>query len=172
RVLFRSLTRLFRAYVEQARVLLLLHVRAVQARELLLPLRAPRVVLLQRLLQRGVGVDAVGVDLQAGLLAREALLLARQPQLLAQTVQKVRGIGAIDDAEVRVELQVRRVVAQQAVADGMKGTRPAQALGDAVADAAQGFVERLARDFLRAAAHLGGRAAREGQHQDTGRIHA
>src|SRR5256886_9601030 len=47
-----------------------------------------------------------------------------------------------------------------------------QALGDAVADAAQGFVERLARDFLRAAAHLGGRAARESQHHDTGRIHA
>src|SRR2546430_11568936 len=47
-----------------------------------------------------------------------------------------------------------------------------QALGDAVADAAQGFVERLARDFLRPAAHLGGRAARESQHHDAGRIHA
>src|SRR5882724_3325529 len=58
------------------------------------------------------------------------------------------------------------------VADGMKGTRPAQALGDAVADAAQRFVECLARDFLRAAAHFSGRAARESQHQDTGRIHA
>ena len=158
--------------VEQARVLLLLHVSPIQPRELLLPLRAPRVVLLQRLVERCVGVDAVGVDLQAGLLAREALLLGCQPQLLAQTVHEVRGIGAIDDAEVRIELQVRRVVPQQTVADGMKGTRPAEALGDAVADSAQGFVERLARDFLRAAAHFSGRAARESQHQDTGRIHA
>src|SRR2546430_11551041 len=64
------------------------------------------------------------------------------------------------------------ILPQQTVADGMKGTRPAQALGDAVADAAQGFVERLARDFLRAAAHLGGRAARESQHHDKiGRAH-
>ena len=35
-----------------------------------------------------------------------------------------------------------------------------------------GVIERLARDLVRAAAHLGGGAAREGQHQDARRVDA
>ncbi len=45
--------------IEQTRVLLLLHIGAEQIGELRLPLRAPGEVVLERLLQRGAGVDAV-----------------------------------------------------------------------------------------------------------------
>src|SRR5256886_10346747 len=47
------------------------------------------------------------------------------------------------------------ILPQQAVADGMKGTRPAQALGDAVADAAQGLDRKRVVEGKRV--DLGGR---------------
>ena len=72
----------------------------------------------------------------------------------------------------RIELQVPRVVAQQAVADRMEGAGPREPLRNRVADAAERLVERLLHDVVRAAAHLGGRAAREGQHEDARRIDA
>ena len=103
--------------VEERGVLLLLHVTAVQPGELIVPLRAPRKVLLEGFLERRAGVHAVRVDRKAGVLARKTLLGGRKSELLAQRVHEVRGIRAVDHAEVRIKLQVRGVVAQQAVAD-------------------------------------------------------
>ncbi len=57
--------------IENRRALLLLDVGPIQARQIRFPLRAPGILLLQRFLQRPLGIDAIGIDLQAGFLARE-----------------------------------------------------------------------------------------------------
>ena len=56
------------------------------------------------------------------------------------------GVAAVEHAELRIELQLPGVVTQQAVADGMERARPAQALQDALADPAEGLVERRLGD--------------------------
>ena len=157
--------------VEQVAALLLLHVCPIQPRQIRFPLRTPRILLLEGVLQRRARVHPVRVDLQTGVLARETLLLGREPQLLAQTVHQIRRVGAVQHAELRIELQVRRVVAQQPVADGVERARPAHALRDGLADTPERFVERFPGDLEGAAAHFGGRAARKGKHQNPRRVH-
>jgi hypothetical protein len=63
-------------------------------------------------------------------------------------------------------------MAQQAVADRVERARPGQALRDGLRLAAELVVERLAHDLVGAALHLGGRAARERQHEHARGIHA
>ena len=72
------------------------------------------------------------------------------------------------DREGRVESDLRRVFAQQARADGMKGAGP----GERVAPAAGVAALEICRDPLDAARHLGCRAARKGQQHNAPRIGA
>ncbi len=114
----------------------------------------------------------MGIDREAGVLAREPLLLRGQAELLADAVEQVRGVAAIDDRELRIELQMRRVVAQQAIADRVERAGPLQALRDDLALAAEHVAQGLAHDVHGTAAHLERCAAREGQQQDALRIDA
>ena len=63
-------------------------------------------------------------------------------------------IAAIDDRESGIEAQLRRIVAQQPVAQRMEGARPGQPLRDGLRLAAERVVERLAQDLQCPAAHL------------------
>src|SRR5690242_9738182 len=110
--------------------------------------------------------------MQAGLLARKSLRQLREPELLANTVHEIRGIAAIDDAELRIEAEMRGVVSQQPVADRVEGARPTEALRDARCSPAGILVERLAGDLVRPTPHLRRRTPRECQHQNTRRIDA
>ncbi len=76
--------------IQHVVALFLLDVAAVEAAEVAFPLRAPGVLLFQRLFQRALGVHAVGVDLHAGFLAGETLLLGRESEFLANAVHDVR----------------------------------------------------------------------------------
>src|SRR5262249_16445760 len=109
--------------VEEVVALFLSYIAPEQTGEVTLPLQAPRKLLLQRLFQRALGVYREGINLETRFLPRKTLLLARETQLLAQSVEEIGRVGPVDHTELRVELQVPRVVTQQAVAYGVKGSR-------------------------------------------------
>src|SRR5690606_8449818 len=69
-------------------------------------------------------------DAEAGLLAGESASLRREPLLMADLVEQVGGIAAIEDAEAGIEPDARGMLAQQARADCVKGAGPGQAEGD------------------------------------------
>src|ERR1043165_521037 len=100
-------------------------------------MRAPGVLALERFFQRLLRVDAIRVDAEAGVLAREALALARETHLRAHRVEQVGGVAAIDDAERGIETHVFCVVAQEPVADGMERARPGETLRQLLGLAAQ-----------------------------------
>ncbi len=158
--------------VEQRELLLALDVVAEDLRQLLGPAGAPGELRLERLLQRTLRVDAVRIDAEADILAREALVELRETELLADRIDEVGGVATIEDREVRVEVQVPGVVAQQPRADRMEGAGPLHALQHRLADAGDRLVQRLLDDVARAAAHLERGTARERQHQDPARIDA
>ena len=155
--------------VEQLLCVLDLDVAAEELCQLVAPVAAPGEHFLQRARQRLAAVDAVRVDREARVLARKALLLLREAELLAQKIQQVGGVAAVEHRERRLEADHLRVLAQQAVADRMVCAGPEQASGGA----AQVGVcvglrpQRLRGDALRPAQHLLGGAAREGQQQDS-----
>ncbi len=148
-----------------------LHVGAVQRREFLLPVEAPRVGDLERLAQRALRVDAMGVDAEAGVLAREAPLGLRQAEPMPLDVHQVRRVAAIEHAERRVEPEPVRVLAYQPVADRVEraGPRQSQARDHG---AAAGRGRGLGHDALRTPRHLLRRAPRERQQQQAFRRHA
>ena len=135
-------------------------------------MRAPGVLAFQRFLERLLRVDPVRVDAQAGVLAREALALARKTHLGANGVEQIGGVAAIDHGESGIQPHVLGVVPQQAVTNGMEGACPDEPLRQRAGLAAQLVVEGIAHDFIRAALHLDGGAARESEHQDARRIDA
>ena len=111
-------------------------------------------------------------------MSRQSIHTERAPQAIGPYSQAVRagdtvylsGQVPFDPATMQlvsgdIEVQVRRIVPQQAVADGMEGAGPAQSLLDCLADTAQGFVECLPGDVVSATPHFGRRAARECQQQ-------
>ena len=75
--------------VEQRVVLLALDVAAKQAPELLFPVLAPGELLLERVAQALLGIDAPGVDGKTGVFAREALLLGGEPELSADLIEQI-----------------------------------------------------------------------------------
>ena len=107
--------------VERGIRLLAIHEFTKQAAQLFHPILAPRKALTQDLLERAPAIHAVGIDREAGVLSREAALLRREAALVAQKVDEVGGIAAIQNAEIRRDAERLRVFAQHAVRDGMKG---------------------------------------------------
>ncbi len=158
--------------VEDVAKLLALDVPAIELGEVRLPLHAPRILQLEGFLERPLGIHAVGVDLHAGFLPRETLLLGRKAQLRTNRIHDVRGVAAIYHGELRIELQVLRVMSQKPVADGVERAGPGQPLRDGVTHAAERFVERHLDDFMGTTAHLGCGTAREREHQDARRVYA
>ena len=158
--------------VEQAVALLALHVGAAQLGQVLLPVQAPVELLLERVVQALLRIDAPRIDRQAGVLARKALVLLGVAQFLAQVVEEVSRIASVDDGEAGFEVHLPTVMAQQAVADRVKGAGPDQPLQHGLGAVAQRVIERLAQDVVRAPPHLGRRPARKGQQQDARGIHA
>ena len=73
----------------------------------------------------------MGIDREARVLARKALLFLREPELLAQEVQQVRGVAAVEHRERRLEPDDLRVLAQQPVADRVirAGPEPPRRVG-------------------------------------------
>ena len=72
------------------------------------------------------------------------------------------------DRETRIEPQRARVLTKEARADPMECAGPFKAFDQAT----RAFAQHLARDALDPTRHLGGGAAREGQHQDAARVSA
>ena len=150
-----------------------LDVGAAERGELLFPVQAPRVRRLQRVPQRPLRVDAMRVDAEARVLAREALHRLREAEPVTHDVHQVRGVAAVEHAEAGIETEPRRVFADQAVADRVEraGPRQAQVVGDAGRRIRLGR-ERLGHDFLRASGHFERGAAREREQQHALRRHA
>ena len=71
-------------------------------------------------------VDAVRIDREARVLAREALVLRGEPELLAREIEQIRGVAAVHHAECRLEPDLRGVAAQQPVGDRMERPGPRQ----------------------------------------------
>jgi hypothetical protein len=115
--------------VEQLLRMLDLDIAAEQLRQLVAPVAAPGKHLIERLRQRLPAVDPVRVDREAGVLARKALLLFSQAELLAQEVQQVRRVAAVEHGERRLQPHHVRVLAQQPVADRVVGAGPELAGG-------------------------------------------
>jgi hypothetical protein len=90
------------------------------------PLETPGILVAQRPFERALGVEAMRVDGEARVLAREALVLRGKPELLAHYVEQVARIAAIEDGEAGIQAEVVRVLAQQSIGDGMKGPGPAK----------------------------------------------
>ena len=104
-----------------------------------------------------LGVHAVRIDREAGVLARKALLGFGEPALVAHHVHEVGRVAAVEHAEALVEPErlgrcrrIRRLAIEWKVPD--QGSRTSFCTS--------------ADDALRAARHLERRAAREGQQQD------
>jgi len=105
---------------------LALHVGTEQARELVLPFRAPRKRRRERLGQRTLRIDPVRIDRKTGVLARKTLLGAGEVQLVAQQIHQVGGVAAIHHREVRIQPHARGMPADQTVRDRMERARPRQ----------------------------------------------
>ena len=113
--------------VEQLLRVLDLDVAAEQLRQLVAPIAAPGKHFFERARERLAAVDAVGIDREARVLAREALLFLREAELLAQEVQQIRGVAAVEHGERRLQPDDLRVLAQQPVADRVERAGPEQA---------------------------------------------
>ena len=109
--------------VEQLLRVLDLDVAAEQLRQLVRPLAAPGKRFFERARERLAAVDAVRVDREARVLARKALLLLREAQLLAQQIEQIRRVAAVEHRERRLEPDDLRVLAQQPIADRMDTCR-------------------------------------------------
>ena len=112
------------------------------------------------------------IDRKAGVAAREALLLGVEAQLLADGVHQIGAVAAVDHGELRIELQVARIVAQQPVGHRMEGAGPGQALRQDLIEPPRGsFMACLTMSRARRRISWAARRA-EGQHQDPGRVDA
>ncbi len=158
--------------IEQAAFLLALDVPAIQLAQLGFPAGAPWILLLQGVFQGLLRVDAIRVDLQAGFLFGETLILRGEPLFLADRVDQVGAVAAIEHGELRIQLQMPRIVAQQPIADRMECSGPSQPLLDRLGSSTQDVVQRLFGYLLGTAAHFGGGAASERQHQDAAGVDA
>ncbi len=112
------------------------------------------------------------IDGEAGVASREAPLLGVEAQLLADNVHQIRAVAPVDHRELRIELQMRRVMPQEPVCHGVKSAGPGQPLRQHLAESAQRFIHGLLDDVAGTAAHFLRSAPAEGQHQDARRIHA
>ena len=110
--------------VEHMLLLFGVHVGTEQAFQRTLPFGAPGVDVKQEFSQWPLAVDGARVNGQAGGLLRKALVRLRQAQFLAHQVHQVFGVSAVDDGECWRQADARRVVAQQARADGVEGPGP------------------------------------------------
>ena len=123
------------------------------------PFHVPGERLLQAVTEWFLGIDHTRIDGQASGLARETLLGLRQTKLVAEPIEQVGRVLAVEHGERRIETNGRSVQAQEPVGDGMEGAGPGQAAGCAVPR------PRLAEEQLRPADHLRRRPACEGQEQ-------
>jgi hypothetical protein len=148
--------------------LLGLGVGAEQPVQVGLPFGAPRVVGGQHLGQRLCAVERARQDGHAGARQREAALAVVQVEPGAHLGQQFLGVAAVDDAEVRRQAELGRMVAQQPGGHAVEGARPGQ-LGRRQA-AAQ--AQRLVQQPAGAAFQFGRRTARERHQQDAARVGA
>ena len=107
--------------VQHVLLLLGFDIGAEQLLQLVLPLAAPGVGVLQHLVERVAGVEHARVDAQAGALERKAVLGLRQADLVAHHAHQVFGIAAVVDGEGLLQADARRVLAQQPRADAVEG---------------------------------------------------
>ena len=148
--------------VEHALRLLFGHVGAEQRLQLGRPAGAPRIALLQHLLQRLLAVDHARVDRQAGALERKARVGLRQTLLVAQQAEQVFAVAAVGNGEGRVQADARRVVAQQPRADAVEGAGPGQGGRRLRGAEAQRLVQHAAARAAAATAPRGARSSAAG----------
>ena len=157
--------------VQQLLRLLGVDIGAKQLRELVAPLIAPWVVGRQRIRERAARVHPMGVDGEAGVLARKAFRLLGVAQFLAFDVDEVGCITAINHRETGIKAQHLRVFAQQPVADGMKCAGPQHACRIRMKCAAAlgvfcCFLKRRLGDALGTLQHFLRGPAREGEQRN------
>jgi hypothetical protein len=97
-----------------------------QPTKLVRPIGTPGKTLGERLLEREPGIDRVGVDRQASVLAGEAGSRSGQAELHAYKVEEIRRIGPVENGEGHVEPDRKGVEPQKTAADRMKCSRPRQ----------------------------------------------
>ena len=114
------------------------------------------------LLDRHLGVDAARIDREAGAFGGEAALGFRKTLLMPDQVHEVGGVLAVVDRERRVEADLLGIFAQQAGADAVIGSRPAQRVRHHPGIVAH----HLAGDALDPSRHLGRGAAGKRHQQD------
>jgi hypothetical protein len=97
--------------VEHVLLLLGFDVGAEQLLEFALPLRAPRVDVLQHAIERLAGVDHARINPQAGAFERKPVLGFRKADVVPHHAHQVLGVAAVVDGERFVKSDARRVLA-------------------------------------------------------------
>ena len=92
----------------------------------LLPFEAPGEGGLEAGAQGRLGVHRARVDREAGPLARKAPVGTRESLVVAEAIEEIGGVLAIEQRERGVQPRLRRVVAEEAVRDRVEGARPGQ----------------------------------------------
>ena len=113
--------------IEHVLLLLGLDIGGEQFLQLGRPAGAPGKRCAEHLLDRGLGVDAAGVDRKARALGRKPALGLGESLLVPDQVHQVGGILAVVDRELGIEADLVGVVAQQPRADAVEGAGPGQA---------------------------------------------
>ena len=126
------------------------------------PPGAPWIGRADDLLDRHLGVDAAGVDREAGPFGREAAFGLREALLMPDQVHEVRGVFAVVNREGGVQADLFGVLAQQPGADAVVGAGP----GQRVRHDAGVVAHHLARDAFDPLGHLGRGAPGKRHQQD------
>ena len=112
--------------VEYLTALFTLHVLAKQLGELVGPVDTPWIAFVQSIQQRLLRIHAARIDSEAGIFPGESARGSREFQFVTYDVHNIRRIATIKNRKARIQSQVVRIVAQQAIGDGVKCARPGQ----------------------------------------------
>ena len=105
------------------------------------------------------------IDGETGVLAREAGLRFREAEFVADKVQAVCCIGAVENREGRIEPDTVSVLTQQSISNRMKGAGPRDLAECRRASGVLGGA-CFGQDALSPPSHLSGSAAGKSQQQD------
>ena len=118
------------------------------------PCRAPREVISQNIFDLHLGIDATGVDSEAGPLRGEAVFRMREAEFMPDDIHEIGQVLAIMNRERWVDPNLVSIIAQQTRTDAVESAGPRQGLSH---DAAL-LTHDLRGNALNPALHFGGGA--------------
>ncbi len=125
----------------------------------------------EHLLDRTLRIDRARIDGKAGVLGRKAPLGFRIAEIVPDQIHQIAGIFAVVNGEGALDADAFGVFAQKPRADRVKGAGPGNRRRSS-GHRGGTLAQRVRRNVLDAARHLGCCAARKGEQQHAARIGA